>query len=119
MKSMLKGALLNALLVVPSMAQAGHCNGIMYRHASTTPAHHSYQVATMQPTVAQPVTVAATTPNRTSYSSAFQRPAAPVTQTAVVPVAQMTPTNYRQTARVSRLQEMEHGREVIKGMLEK
>jgi len=127
MKSLVSGALLSALFVVPSVAQAGYLNGIMYRHATTTPVRHSSYVAApmyRQVIVTQPVV--ASTPNRTSYSSAFQAPAggpqatAPTTETILVPVEQsVVVPSYRRAPTQTRTQEIEHGREVTKGFLEK
>ncbi|MBX9654320.1 hypothetical protein K2Y11_11950 [bacterium] len=127
MKAMWKGALLSALLVVPSVSQAGYLNGIMYRHATTTPTRHSsYVVRPMYREVIVTQPAVATTPNRTSYSSAFQAPAgqaqasAPTTLTILVPIDQsvMVPS-YRRAPTQTRTQEIEHGREVTKGFLEK
>ena len=131
MQSLLKGALLSALLVVPTMAQAGYLNGVMYRHATTSPVRHSSYYAApvyyQQVVVAQPAAVASTTPNRTSYSSAFQAPAgqasapAATTETVLVPVPVQTyyAPSYRWSPTQTRTQEIEHGREVIKGWIEK
>lgn len=127
MKAMLKGALLSALLAVPSVSQAGYLNGIMYRHATTTPQRHSSYVARpmyREVIVTQPAVASAS--NRTSYSSAFQAPAgqaqasAPMTQTILVPIDQSTMVpSYRRPPTQTRTQEIEHGREVIKGWIEK
>lgn len=133
MQSLLKGALLSALFVVPTIAQAGYLNGVMYRHATTSPVRHSsYYAAPVyyyQPAVvAQPAAVVSTTPDRTSYSSAFQAPAgqaaattstAPTAETVLMPVQTYYTPTYRRVPMVTRTQEIEHGREVIKGWIEK
>ena len=131
MQSLLKGALLSALFVVPTMAQGGYLNGVMYRHATTSPVRNSgsYYAAPVyyqSVVVAQPAAVASTTPNRTSYSSAFQAPAgqaatapAATTETVLVPTQTYYTPSYRRAPMETRTQEIEHGREVIKGWIEK